>query len=85
MHENLYSFWAGHTATSELPDGADRWTIYGRKDYRGVITRISWSWQDQEFKGGGPNTVKVRDITDGLSHTFVIGEKAAIPKGVCGW
>jgi len=92
QHENHISFWVGHMATSESPD-KDRWTIFSKKDYRGVITRISWWYRDQEFKGGGPSVVKVRDVTDGLSHTIVIGEKAAIPSHYkegawcddCGW
>ena len=81
-HENEASFWAGHTKTSES-GGDHRWVILGTKDYRGVITRITWKWSTKSFVGG-PNVVKPRDITDGLSHTFVIGEKAAIPKEYTG-
>ena len=68
-------FWAGYTARSEVGDV--RWTILGNNDNRGVITRISWWWKDKEFKGGR-SLVKMRDITDGTSHTMVIGEKAIL-------
>ncbi len=91
-HQNEPSFWAGHMATSE--SGADyRWEIVGVKDYRGVITRITWWWKTRQFVGGGPNVVKPRDISDGLSNTMVLGEKALIPSNYqsgawcddCGW
>ena len=85
------SFWAGFSATGEDGDD-DRWHIKNHKEYRGVITRISWSWEDRVFRGS-PNVVKPRDISDGLSNTMVLGEKALIPSTYaagrwcddCGW
>lgn len=86
----VQAFWAGHNATSESDD--DRWHIYNHKDYHSVITRISWSWEQKKFQGS-PNVVKPRDISDGLSNTMVLGEKALIPTEYaagrwcddCGW
>lgn len=94
-HENEPSFWAGHMATSEGHN--DRWTILPDKEYRGVITRITW-WRHVTIPGqgqwkGSPARIQMRDITDGTSQTMVIGEKFIPPSRYksgdwcddCGW
>jgi prepilin-type N-terminal cleavage/methylation domain-containing protein len=71
------TFWAGHFATSE--GGADyRWVIQPNLVFRGVITRISWWYKDNAFKGS-PSSVAVGDIHDGTSQTMMLGEKCLRP------
>ena len=92
-NENEKSFWSGHMG---LTDGEkDRWTILPGKEYRGVITRITW-WPDETGRyvfHSPPARIKMRDITDGTSQTMVIGEKFIPPSRYksgdwcddCGW
>ena len=54
--------------------------LVGWRDQRGVIVRTTWRFWENKFAVGGPNTTRMRDISDGTSNTMVISEKLVQPQ-----
>ena len=66
--KNQLSFWGGKNG--------DVAGVTAKDDqvYDGVIVRTAWDYQAKTFKNT-PRPVKFSQITDGTSHTFLLGEK----------
>ena len=66
--KNQLSFWGGKNG--EVAG------VVAKDDqvYDGVIVRTSWDYATRTFKNT-PRPVKFAQITDGTSHTFLLGEK----------
>ncbi|MGD9636339.1 MAG: DUF1559 domain-containing protein [Pirellulales bacterium] len=68
---NSPSFWGGRFNSKPL--GANN------QIYDGVIVRSPWDRANKRFYLNQSRPTKVAKITDGLSHTFLIGEKYVRP------
>jgi prepilin-type processing-associated H-X9-DG protein len=66
---NQLSFWGGKNGAVADPSAMDN------QVYDGVIVRSAWRFSSKTFAAGVPAPTKFSKITDGTSHTFMIGEK----------
>ena len=74
---NQKSFWGGKNGAVADP------TSKANEVYDGVIVRSPWKWTGKsatgenvgEFVANVPRPIKIAQISDGTSHTFLIGEK----------
>jgi prepilin-type N-terminal cleavage/methylation domain-containing protein len=75
---NQLSFWGGKNGAVAGPSAMDN------QVYDGVIVRSPWQYDPAlsapnkpggRFVNGVPRPVKIAQITDGSSHTFLVGEK----------
>jgi prepilin-type N-terminal cleavage/methylation domain-containing protein len=76
--KNLWSFWGGPIGTG---DNNARSAASGQI-YDGVIVRSSWQFTGLDASGrptgvfvNNPRPIQFSQITDGTSHTFLLGEK----------
>jgi prepilin-type N-terminal cleavage/methylation domain-containing protein/prepilin-type processing-associated H-X9-DG protein len=77
------SFWGGKAPIGAVggPGAADK------QVYDGVIVRSAWRWSQKDASGqnigdfvaGIPKPIAIAKISDGTSHTFLVGEKYLRP------
>jgi prepilin-type N-terminal cleavage/methylation domain-containing protein/prepilin-type processing-associated H-X9-DG protein len=67
--KNGLSFWGGKAG-----EGAGL-TAKPKQVYDGVIVRSPWNFLTKEFIAGAPRPIPFAKITDGSSHTLLLGEK----------
>jgi prepilin-type N-terminal cleavage/methylation domain-containing protein len=66
--KNQLSFWGGKNGSVASVVAKDN------EVYDGVIVRSAWDYSTKTFKNT-PRPIKFAQITDGTSHTFLLGEK----------
>jgi hypothetical protein len=66
---NQLSFWGGKNGAVADASAMDN------QVYDGVIVRSAWRFSSKTFAANVPGPTKFARITDGTSHTFMIGEK----------
>jgi prepilin-type N-terminal cleavage/methylation domain-containing protein/prepilin-type processing-associated H-X9-DG protein len=66
---NQLSFWGGKNA------GVADASAMDNQVYDGVIVRSRWRFASNTYANNVPGPVKFARITDGTSHTFMVGEK----------
>ena len=66
---NQLSFWGGKNGAVADASAMDN------QVYDGVIVRSAWRFASKTFATNVPRPTKFAKITDGTSHTFMVGEK----------
>jgi prepilin-type N-terminal cleavage/methylation domain-containing protein/prepilin-type processing-associated H-X9-DG protein len=66
---NQLSFWGGQNG------GVADASAMDNQVYDGVIVRSAWRFASKTFASNVPGPTKFSRITDGTSHTFMVGEK----------
>lgn len=66
--KNQLSFWGGKNGAVASVVAKDN------EVYDGVIVRSAWDYDSKSFRNT-PRPIKFAQITDGTSHTFLLGEK----------